>query len=52
MLHNAQILYSSVRPIMDRVLSLSHIIVSDPNMLSAMDKRLCILWVGAMFHEL
>ena len=49
--HNAQIVYSSVRYLMDRVLSLSHIIFSDPNMLSALDKRLCILWGGIMLYE-
>lgn len=50
--HKAQILHFSVRYLIDRVLSFSHIIASDPNMLSAMDKRLCILWVGTMFDEL
>lgn len=50
--HKAQILDFSVRRLIDRGLSSSYIITSNPNMLSAMNRRLCILWVGTMFDEL
>lgn len=41
---NAQILHFPVRYILDRVLSLSHIIVSNPNMLFEKDKQLYIYY--------